>query len=546
MTGLLRVGLAQIAPVWLDRAATLIKLQQWVERAAGENCQFVAFGEALLPGYPFWIEHTDGARFESALQKRLFAHYVDQAVQIERGWLLRAAGCAALKLEPAAPERARSADRSVKKPGAKPHLNCDTRRSIRRAGLKCCGATVTLYRLSQSHRERMTQLRKFRQQTVPPWRRAVLKVGSSLLAADGGGLSTRYALGLAQFISACHASGREIVLVSSGAVAAGRMMLRDHSPEDASNAARQAMAALGQTQTVALWQRLFDLPLAQVLLTHDDLRDRRRYLNARATLSELLTHKVMPVVNENDTVAIDELTLGDNDNLAAIIAALVDADMLLIATDIDGLYTADPRSDPSAMPIDEVAELTPEIMTMAGAAGSSVGTGGMRTKLEAAEKAAAAGIETILFNGRDSEVVNLLARDLLHGTLLRTSSSRLQARKYWLRHVPAVPGHIHVDAGAIKAICKDGASLLPKGIIGARGSFQRGDMVEIVGDDGQGTMHMFARGITQYSAAEINRVAGTHTREIEGRLGYSYGESVVHRDDLAMRRETDPVTGDFA
>ncbi len=216
----------------------------------------------------------------------------------------------------------------------------------------------------------MTQLRKFRQQTVPPWRRAVLKVGSSLLAADGGGLSTRYALGLAQFISACHASGREIVLVSSGAVAAGRMLLQDHSPENTSNAARQAMAALGQTQTVALWQRLFDRPLAQVLLTHDDLRDRRRYLNARATLMELLGHKVMPVVNENDTVAIDELTLGDNDNLAAIIAALVDADMLLIATDIDGLYTADPRSDTTAEPINEVSEITPEIMTMAGDPGT--------------------------------------------------------------------------------------------------------------------------------------------------------------------------------
>ena len=304
------------------------------------------------------------------------------------------------------------------------------------------------------------------------------------------------------------------------------------------------MAALGQTQTVALWQRLLDIPLAQVLLTHDDLRNRRRYLNARATLSELLHHRVMPVVNENDTVAVDELTLGDNDNLAAIIAALVDADMLLIATDIDGLYTADPRSDPKAEPVNEVLELTPEVMEMAGAAGSSVGTGGMRTKLEAAEKAGAAGIETILFNGRDSEVVNLLSRDLLHGTLLRTKATRLQARKYWLRHVPAVPGHILVDPGAAQAICDEGASLLPKGIVEAEGEFQRGDMVEIVGAGEHGELAVMARGISQYSAAEINQIARSHTREIKTRLGYSFGENVVHRDDLAIVREPDPTIGE--
>jgi glutamate 5-kinase len=375
----------------------------------------------------------------------------------------------------------------------------------------------------------MTKPRSFREQPVPPWKRAVLKVGSSLLAGSDGGLSTQYVLGLAQFISACHTSGREIVLVSSGAVAAGRILLQDHSGEDTSSAARQAMAALGQTQTIALWQRLFDRPLAQVLLTHDDMRNRRRYLNARATLQELLRHGVLPVVNENDTVAIDELTLGDNDNLAAIVAALVDADLLLIATDIDGLYTADPRSGPDAHPIDEVEELTPEIMAMAGAAGSSVGTGGMRTKLEAAQKASAAGIETILFNGRDSEISRLLSRDLLRGTRLRSSSSRLQARKYWLRHTPAAPGYIRVDDGAARALSGEGASLLPKGVVGASGEFQRGDMVEIIDENSR----CIARGITQYGAAEINLIHGCHTRDIEKRLGYSFGDSVIHRDDLA-------------
>jgi glutamate 5-kinase len=254
----------------------------------------------------------------------------------------------------------------------------------------------------------------------------------------------------------------------------------------------------------------------------------------------------MPVVNENDTVAIDELTLGDNDNLAAIVAALVDADMLLIATDIDGLYTADPRTNLDAEPVNEVHELTTEIMAMAGCAGSSVGTGGMRTKLEAAEKAATAGIPTVLFNGRDSEVVSLLTRDQLRGTLLRTSATRLHARKYWLRHMPAVPGHIHVDAGAAHAITHEGASLLPKGIIDAQGLFQRGDMVEIVRDGDDGLLHVIARGIAQYGAAEINRIAGTHTRDISERLGYSYGENVVHRDDLATLRETGLPTGEYA
>lgn len=377
----------------------------------------------------------------------------------------------------------------------------------------------------------MTTLQPFREQSIPPWKRAVLKVGSSLLTAAEGGLGTRYALGLAQFITTCHAAGREIVLVSSGAVAAGRMLLQSHSDEDTDSAARQAMAALGQTQTVALWQRLLDRPLAQVLLTHDDLRNRRRYLNARSTLRELLAHGVLPVVNENDTVAIDELTLGDNDNLAAIVAALVDADLLLIATDIDGLYTADPRSDQQAEPINEVAELTPEILAMAGAAGSSHGTGGMRTKLEAAEKAAAAGIETVLFNGRDREVVNLLSRDLLRGTRLRTDDSRLKERKYWLRHAPAAPGFIHIDEGAAHAICDEGASLLPRGITSADGTFTRGDVVEVVAGEGADA-HRVARGITQYGVAEINHITGCHTRDIAVRLGYSYGEPVIHRDDL--------------
>lgn len=371
----------------------------------------------------------------------------------------------------------------------------------------------------------------FTEQACPSWRRAVLKIGSSLLAADGGGLTPKHALGLAQFVSANLAQGREVVLVSSGAVAAGRAVLPKLAQPGAPMAARQALAALGQAQLIGLWQRFFDRPVAQVLLTHDDLRNRRRYLNARATLMELLRLGTLPVVNENDTVSVDELKLGDNDNLAAIVAALIDADVLFIATDIDGLYSANPRIDPQARPIDSIAATSPDLLAMAGGSGSSVGTGGMRTKVEAASKAAAAGIETVLFNGTSHEALRALSHGQLRGTRLRTGQTRMAARKYWLRHVPAVPGAIVIDAGAAQAIAGKGASLLPGGIVEADGEFARGDMVEIVCRDDAGTRHI-ARGITQYSSGDIRRIARRHTRDIDATLGYNYGENVVHRDDM--------------
>jgi glutamate 5-kinase len=374
---------------------------------------------------------------------------------------------------------------------------------------------------------------RFAEQELPPWRRAVLKVGSSLLAANGGGLSPRYALGLAQFVSASIVAGREVVIVSSGAVAAGRAIVPKQPEAGAAMAARQALAALGQAQMIGLWQRFFERPVAQVLLTHDDLRNRRRYLNARATLMELLRLGTLPVVNENDTVSVDELKLGDNDNLAAIVAALVDADVLFIATDIDGLYTANPRTDPSAHPVDEVAAVTQESFAMAGGAGSAAGTGGMHTKLEAASKAATAGIETVLFNGTDAETLRLLGQGRLRGTRLHASQTRIAARKYWLRHVPTVPGAIIVDAGAAQALSGKGASLLPGGIVTAEGEFARGDMIDILWRD-EGDERKVARGVTQYSAVDVRRIARRHTREIDAVLGYNYGESVVHRDDMVM------------
>lgn len=370
-------------------------------------------------------------------------------------------------------------------------------------------------------------------QVLPPWRRAVLKVGSSLLAADGGGLSPRFALGLAQFVSAAQAAGREVVIVSSGAVAAGRAILPRVEEAGAAIAARQALAALGQAQLIGLWQRFFERPVAQVLLTHDDLRNRRRYLNARATLNELLRLGALPVVNENDTVSVDELKLGDNDNLAAIVAVLIDAEVLFIATDIDGLFDANPRTHPLANLVPEVSELTPEVLAMASGSGSEVGTGGMRTKLEAAAKAGAAGIDTILFNGRRADVVRGLGQDRLEGTRIRAARSRIAARKYWLRHAPVEPGAIVVDAGAAAALVQKGASLLPGGIVAADGDFRRGDMVEVVLRDEDGERRV-ARGISQYSAIDVRRIARRHSREIEAVLGYNYGGNVIHRDDLVL------------
>jgi glutamate 5-kinase len=365
--------------------------------------------------------------------------------------------------------------------------------------------------------------------SLPTWRRAVLKVGSNLLAADGGGLTPRYAQALAAFIAASQKAGREVVLVSSGAVAAGRALLRERTALGHELAAKQALAALGQAPMIALWQSLSERPVAQVLLTHDDLRNRRRYLNARATLRELLMLGVLPVVNENDTVAVDELKLGDNDNLAAIVAALVDADLLLIASDVDALYSADPRRDPSAEPIGHVPQLTPGIVAMAGGSGTGVGTGGMRTKLQAAEKAAAAGIPTALFSGRETTTVQALEEGLLRGTLIDVAGNRLQARKYWLRHAPAGSGRISVDAGAVRALTGGRASLLPGGILDVAGEFHRGDLVEIVDANDRPV----ARGLSQYGAAEVRRLAGRHSRDIATVLGYSYGTEIVHRDDLA-------------
>jgi len=236
------------------------------------------------------------------------------------------------------------------------------------------------------------------------------------------------------------------------------------------------------------------------------------------------------VVNENDTVGVDELKLGDNDNLGAMVAALVDADLLLIASDVPGLYRADPRTVPDAAPVPRVEAIDAAVLALAGGAGSAHGTGGMRTKLQAAQKAAEAGIATALFPGSDGEAVRALADGRLHGTLFLPARSRLAARKHWIRHAPASGGALIVDAGAARALRAGGASLLPGGVWQVDGEFGRGDVVVIRTQDGA----TVARGVAQYAAAEARRIAGRHTRDIEAALGYSYGENLVHRDDLVL------------
>jgi glutamate 5-kinase len=370
---------------------------------------------------------------------------------------------------------------------------------------------------------------RFPERPLPAWKRAVLKVGSSLLTDASGELSDVNARALAGFIAAARGAGREVVLVSSGAVAAGRTRVPDGARKG-SLVRRQALAALGQTRMIALWQGLIAAPVAQVLLAHDDLRNRRRYLNARNTLVELLRLGSVPVINENDTVAVEELKLGDNDNLAATVAALIDADILLIASDVDGLYSAHPLYAADAVPVESVAAITPAVLAMAGEAGSAHGTGGMRTKLEAAQKAASAGIGTILFNGGDAAGVDRLAQGLYQGTHFAAPLTRLAARKYWLRHAPGAGATIRIDAGAAQAL-RGGKSLLPGGIVGVDGEFARGDIVEIACAELRDAQAV-GRGLAQYSATEVRRVAGRHTKDIENILGFSYGDTIVHRDDL--------------
>ena len=370
--------------------------------------------------------------------------------------------------------------------------------------------------------------------TLPDWDRAVVKVGSALIAPDNRGCSTAHLLPIARFIIESRRQGKEVILVSSGAVAAGLAEQNRDPSTGLSIPERQALAAIGQPLLMAHWRRLFDGPCAQVLLTYDDLQRRSRFVNAKNTIQELLDRNTLPIVNENDTVATEELQVGDNDNLAAYVAVLAEADLMVICSDVDGLYDADPHEDPDAERLPVVDRITDDIYDMVGGSHRAVATGGMRTKVEAAEKATARGIDTVLVNGTKGAHLNALGHGEMPGTLFRRAERPLSARKHWMLHALPTAGRIVVDAGAAQALRTNGASLLPSGVVSVEGSFAQGDAVEVMVMTDDGPSPRIAKGITQYGAGALRRIQGRQSHDIEEILGTAPADHVVHRDDLVL------------
>lgn len=363
-------------------------------------------------------------------------------------------------------------------------------------------------------------------------RRVVVKIGSSLLSKPGG-LDRERIRGLADEIEDLGQGKREFVLVTSGAVAAGmaRLGLRDR-PKTIPQ--KQAAAAVGQIDLMAYYEEVFAAHgrhVAQMLLTRDDLTHRRRYLNAKHTLMALLEARVLPIVNENDTVVVEEIKLGDNDNLSAELAALAEADLLIVLSDVDGLFTADPHLHADAR---QVAVLRAEDAEAARAAGSSagrLGTGGMATKIEAARKAAAAGIPTVIASGHRGRILHeILDPACAVGTLVLPSTDRMVRRKHWIAFTLRPQGTLTLDPGAVTALREGKRSLLPSGLRGVEGSFGAGEAVRCVSPEGGEV----ARGLVNYSAAELRKIQGRHTRDIDSVLGYKITDEVIHRDDLVI------------
>jgi glutamate 5-kinase len=362
--------------------------------------------------------------------------------------------------------------------------------------------------------------------------RLVVKVGSSLVTNDGRGLDhARLAL-WAEQIAKLTALNKEIVLVSSGAIAEGIKRLGWTKRPKALNEL-QAAAAVGQMGLIEAYERSFrahNLASAQILLTHADLADRERYLNARSTLRTLLALKVIPIINENDTVTTDEIKVGDNDTLGALVANLIEADALIILTDQPGLYTADPRKHPDAEFVHEAVAGDPKLEEMAGGAGSSVGTGGMLTKILAAKRAARSGAHTVIVSGREPDVLARLATGELLGSQLIATQAPMAARRQWLADHLQVVGKLVLDAGASHALKVQGKSLLPIGVVEVRGDFQRGAIVACLDEQGRD----IARGLVNYSADEARRVMRKSSTEIEAILGYVDEPELIHRDNLAL------------
>ncbi|MBL8912468.1 MAG: glutamate 5-kinase [Archangium sp.] len=360
-------------------------------------------------------------------------------------------------------------------------------------------------------------------------KRVVVKIGTNALTNATGRFHRPHFARLANELLSI-SKDRELVIVSSGAIALGVERLKlSAKPKDIPG--KQACAAVGQSRLMRAWEEALDPRLvAQVLLTHSDVQDRRRYLNARHALERLIADDVVPVINENDTVSVDEIKFGDNDTLAGLVAGLVSADALVILSDVDGLYDADPRNNPDAQLISTVESVTRTMLAAAGGSGSAVGTGGMATKLRAAQKVTELGVVCVIAAGQRPGTLTRVFDGEEEGTLFEAQPGRRDARTAWIAHALKAKGTVRVDAGARAAVENKGKSLLPSGIRGVDGNFSHGDPVDLTDEAGE----VFARGLVAYGADELRRLMGKRTREIEATLGYRGLDEAIHRDDLAL------------
>ena len=367
--------------------------------------------------------------------------------------------------------------------------------------------------------------------SYPPMKRLVVKIGSNILASAELGLNTRRLRAVAKDISNVLDQGHQVVIVSSGAVAAGLKKLGlKKKPEDIK--LKQAAAAIGQSSLMWAYEQSFSQfkkKVAQVLLTRDDISNRLRYINAKNTLFTLLTYKVIPLINENDPVAVDEIKFGDNDMLAALTAGLIEADMLVILSDVEGLYSKDPK-EKNAKIIKRVDKITPDIEKLAGGKSSAVGTGGMYSKLLAARQATDHGIPVVIVSGKKSGLLFGLLNGKEVGTYFEPRKQRLSSKKGWIAFGVRSKGSIYIDEGAVKALTTMGRSLLPSGITKIEGHFEIGDYIRCITREGK----KIAKGLTNYSSQELLHIMGKKTSEIEKILGYKYSDEVIHRNNLVV------------
>ena len=362
-------------------------------------------------------------------------------------------------------------------------------------------------------------------------KRVVIKIGSGVIS-NTAGLEKSQIEAIAKDVCGLLDRDLEVIIVSSGAVAAGKGQLGIVGrPQTIPQ--KQAAAAIGQTRIIRDYKETFqglNYNVAQVLLTRDDLSNRRRYLNARNTVMTLLEYGVTPIVNENDTVVVEEIRFGDNDNLSALVTTLVEADLLIILSDVDGFYDRDPTDEPTAQLIPIIERVTPDIEALGGNSNGDLGTGGMSTKLKAAKRAALSGVGTLIVNGRTPDILNRVFAGEDVGSYFLPAQSKLTAKKHWIAFSKKPRGKLLVDEGGQRAIVKTGKSLLPSGICGVEGGFERGDAVRLCNRDGE----EFARGVISYSLAETLQIMGKQCAEIKETLGYKYRDEVVSRDNLVL------------